>query len=53
MSFPEITKVIIGVDNLSQLNELISIVDNREFSPPADFMSEDPDLVNPSRWQVE
>ena len=53
MSFPDITKGIIGVDNLSQLNELISIVDNREFSPPADFMSEDPDLVNPSRWQVE
>ena len=52
LSFPEISKVIVGVDNQEQLEELISKAAGCELTPPAALMSEDPELVNPSQWQT-
>ena len=54
LSFPEISKVVIGVDDQKQLEGLILKVGGREreLTPPTDLVSEDVELVNPSQWQT-
>lgn len=42
--------VVIGVDNLAQLEELLLAVRAESEPPPHDLKSDDLDLINPSRW---
>jgi len=47
---PEISRVVIGVDSLKQLQEILASVAAPGVMPPATLMSEDLNLINPSRW---
>jgi len=50
LSFQEINKVIVGVDNLNQLKEII-LESNGTLPPvPKDLQSHDINLINPMRW---
>jgi aryl-alcohol dehydrogenase-like predicted oxidoreductase len=50
LSQPEIDRVVVGVDSLSQLRQILLAVDRPPVAPPAALASEDPDLINPARW---
>jgi len=50
LSYPEIDKVLVGVDSLKQLNEIIEATKVSISPVPDSLASEDLDLVDPSRW---
>ncbi|MCX6237711.1 MAG: aldo/keto reductase [Bacteroidia bacterium] len=50
LSFPEISKVIVGVDSLSQLNEILTAARGSALQVPDRFRTDDPNLLNPARW---
>ena len=50
MNHQQIHRVIIGVDNLKQLNEIINIKIDSKVNYLSDFASEDLNLIDPSRW---
>ncbi len=51
MSFPEIDRVIVGVDNVNQLNEIIKKSKSYQSKFDWSFMiSNDQMLINPSNW---
>lgn len=50
LSFSEITKVIIGVDSLRQLNEVLHSAQGKLPVVPPELVCSDTDLINPSRW---
>jgi hypothetical protein len=52
LSQPEIDRVVVGVDSLTQLQGILASVEHRTVIPPTLLMSSDPDLINPSRWSV-
>ena len=52
LSKAEIDRVVVGVDSLKQLNEILACAGTVAAVPPDDLMSEDPDLINPSRWNA-
>ena len=47
---PEISRVVVGVDSLKQLQGILAAVEAPGVMPPAMLMSEDMNLINPSRW---
>ena len=47
---PEISRVVIGVDSLKQLQGILASVEATGVMPPATLMSEDLNLINPSHW---
>ena len=47
-----IERVIVGVDTPEHLEEILAIGDIRMASPPDTLMSDDLDLINPSRWNL-
>ena len=50
LSFPEIDRVIVGADSVTQLEQIIQAGEHvRSFDFP-DLQCNDEDLVNPSRW---
>ena len=49
---PEINRVIVGVDSLKQLQDIITSFEGPTIDPPMVLMSEDMDLINPSRWEL-
>lgn len=49
---PDIDKIIVGVDSLSQLNEIAAAMDTSTKAPLLDIQSVDEGLINPSRWQL-
>lgn len=51
-SYSEIDRVIVGVDNSLQFDEVVAGFSSVIPAPPSDLASEDPDLINPSRWSV-
>lgn len=53
MSQQDIDRVIVGVDSLRQWREILAISERRSATPPTTVSSEDPDLVNPSRWSFQ
>ncbi|MEI6300063.1 MAG: aldo/keto reductase [Betaproteobacteria bacterium] len=53
MSRSEIDRVVIGVKNLNQLQEILASLKVSVAAPPATLMSEDVDLINPSRWPAD
>ncbi len=52
LSYPEIDRVVIGVDSREQLREIAGSLESVELSVPADLASTDQNLINPSRWST-
>lgn len=52
ISRDEIDRVLIGVDSLTQLNEILESLDRPCLPPPQDLWSDDQDLINPTRWSL-
>jgi aryl-alcohol dehydrogenase-like predicted oxidoreductase len=52
LSRTEIDRVVVGVDNLKQLQATVNNAYGSARVPPDALMSEDPDLVDPSRWNL-
>lgn len=50
MSFPEVTRVIVGVDNSDQLRSIFEAASGPVPSPPSALQVHDFDLLNPSVW---
>lgn len=50
MTFPEISKVVVGVDSLVQLEEVLRAASVSLDIAPEDFGLDDADLIDPSRW---
>jgi len=50
LSRDEISRVVVGVDGLSQLKEILSNSKVSVTEPPAILASNDENLINPSRW---
>lgn len=50
LSQPEIDRVVVGLDSEQHLSEMLSGVGSANLAVPADFQSDDPELINPSRW---
>lgn len=46
----QVDRVVVGVDSLMQLKGILANVGTRFVNPPAMLMSEDMNLINPSRW---
>ena len=52
LSNPDIDRVLVGVENRSQLQEIL-VATTLEFIKPPDTLScDDLDLINPARWQL-
>ena len=49
---PQFNNLIVGVDSLTHLREIVACEGARFVAPPDALMSEDADLLNPSRWSV-
>ena len=45
-------RIVVGVDSVDQLREILSAACSPSVLPPASLQSEDPDLINPSRWRL-
>jgi len=52
MSRPEINRVVVGVDNRIQLQEILSAAEVNVQTPPATLMTENLALINPSKWDT-
>ena len=50
LSFPEVTRVIVGVDNSDQLRSIFEAASGPVPSPPSALRVHDFDLLNPSVW---
>lgn len=50
MQYPEINRVVLGVDSVQQLREIIAATQSAIKSPPSYLTCNDLDLVIPSRW---
>jgi aryl-alcohol dehydrogenase-like predicted oxidoreductase len=48
----EIDRVVVGVDCLSQLKEIVAATAEEWKNPPDKLCCDDPDLINPARWQL-
>ena len=47
-----IEKVVVGVDTTTQLREIVQSLTVPFRAPPAEFVSEDLNLIDPSRWKL-
>lgn len=52
LSYPEIDRVVVGVDSLGQLNEILALDTSRPQRAPEAIASVDLDLLNPARWST-
>ena len=52
LSFPQISKIIVGVDSLRQFEQVVNckFPDLRNF--PEEISSDDINLINPRRWEI-
>jgi aryl-alcohol dehydrogenase-like predicted oxidoreductase len=51
-SFPEIDKVVVGVDGLNQFKEIIDVINLDKKSIFPNISSDDELLINPSKWDA-
>jgi aryl-alcohol dehydrogenase-like predicted oxidoreductase len=49
----EIDRVVLGVDSSAQLAEILAGVRAATADAPLELMSDDADLINPSRWKLQ
>ena len=52
ISKPEISRVLVGVDNRDQLQSIINAVDGNLPPIPEELSTNDPDLLNPGNWKL-
>ncbi|NJL53293.1 MAG: aldo/keto reductase [Hydrococcus sp. SU_1_0] len=52
LSNPDIDRVVVGVDSLSQLQEILAATVIEVVKPPDKLCCDDPDLISPVRWQL-
>jgi len=52
LSNSDIDRVVVGVDSLSQLQEILAAITIEAVKPPDKLCCDDPDLINPARWQL-
>ena len=52
ISKPEISRVLVGVDNKDQLQKIINAVDGNLPPIPEELSTNDPDLLNPGNWKI-
>ncbi|WP_223805742.1 aldo/keto reductase [Pseudanabaena sp. UWO310] len=52
LSNHDIDRVVVGVDSLSQLQEILAATTIEAVKPPDKLCCDDPDLINPARWQL-
>lgn len=53
MSLKQVSKLIIGVDSLSQTKDILSVVNRLiDFEPLPDLNFSDENLINPSKWDL-
>jgi aryl-alcohol dehydrogenase-like predicted oxidoreductase len=55
---PAISRVVVGIDSVAQLREIIAATKSiaqlqSRLIPPETLMSNDLDLINPSRWPIQ
>tara|TARA_B100000686_G_C16072919_1_gene610179 strand:+ start:285 stop:446 length:162 start_codon:yes stop_codon:yes gene_type:complete len=50
MSQSEINRVMVGVDSLKKMRQLLACAKNFVTISPESMMSDDLELINPSRW---
>jgi predicted aldo/keto reductase-like oxidoreductase len=52
-TFERIDKIIVGIDNLNQLQEIIKLINIRDNKfKNMDLLSNDINLIDPSRWSL-
>lgn len=49
-AFPQLDRIIVGVDALPQLTAIIAALQGPASHPPEELRQNDPDLLNPGRW---
>ena len=52
LSYPEIDRIVIGFDSLSQLNEILACAQSTHQRAPETLATTDSDLLDPSRWSL-
>lgn len=52
LSHTEIDRVVIGIDNLKQLQEILSVANSSAIPVPGSLATDDLQLLNPSNWVV-
>lgn len=52
LSNPDIDRVVVGVESLHQLQEILAVKTATFDTVPDKLSCEDPDLINPARWQL-
>jgi aryl-alcohol dehydrogenase-like predicted oxidoreductase len=50
LSYDEVDRIVVGVDNVRQLHEIIANSATRSMRPPEELANADLDLIDPSRW---
>ena len=53
LSRPEVSRVIVGVDSLEQLEEILAATLDTNLVPPSELACADADLLDPSRWALQ
>lgn len=53
ISKPEISRVLVGVDNKDQLKNIINASDGNIPTIPEELTTDDPDLLNPGNWVIK
>lgn len=53
LAVPGIARVVVGIDGPAHLREIVSAVAGPLVPPPAALASDDPNLVDPTRWPSE
>lgn len=50
LSYPEIDRVVVGADNLEQLEQIVNAANRQPINDIPDLQSEDENLINPAKW---
>jgi aryl-alcohol dehydrogenase-like predicted oxidoreductase len=53
LSRPEVSRVVVGVDSLEQLEEILAAAVDANPVPPSELGCNDADLLDPSRWALQ
>lgn len=51
LSYPEIDRVVVGANNLEQLEQIINAANRQPINDLPDLQSEDENLINPANWE--
>ncbi|PTX96919.1 hypothetical protein DB345_07005 [Spartobacteria bacterium LR76] len=52
LSFPEISRVVVGMESLRQFQEIYASARGQAFTVPSELQAKDLDLLNPYKWSA-